>query len=60
MVVVLKCPTTYPLGPKTTVLSASLVQSELSCTFVIEVFVQPWAAGRGKGMHKQLGFPMGC
>ena len=43
--VVLECPETSPPGPKTMVLLASLEQSELSCTFEIEVFVQPWAAG---------------
>ena len=58
--VVLGCPETIPQGPKTMILSASLGQAESSCTFEIEVFVQPWAVGRWEETHKQPGFPMGC
>ena len=54
------CLGTTPPGPKTMVLLASLGLSELSCMFVIEVFVQPWAAGRWEEKRKQPGFPMGC
>ena len=49
-----------PLGPQTTILSASLGQSELSCMLETEVFVQCWAAGRWQGIHRQPGFPMEC
>ena len=41
-------------------LSASLGQSESSCTFEIEVFVQAWAVGRWEEKRRQPGFPMGC
>ena len=60
VVAVLECPETSPPGPKTMVLSASLGLSELSCMFMIEVFVQRWAAGRWEGTRKQPGFPMEC
>ena len=60
MVVVLECPETFPPGPKTIVLSASLGLSESSFIFVIEVFVQPWAAGWWEGTRKQPCFPTEC
>ena len=58
VVVVLECPETSPPGPQIMVLLASLGLSELSCKFVIELFVQPWAAGQWEGMRKQPCFPM--
>ena len=57
VVVVLGCPETSPLGPRTTVLSASLGQSDLSCMFVIEVCVQPWAARCGRECVSNQAFP---
>ena len=60
VVVVLEYPETFPPHPKAMVLSASLGQSELSWMFVIEIFVQPLAAGRWEGMRRQPCFPTEC
>ena len=54
---VLGCPETIPPGPKTMLLSASLGQSELSCTFEIEVFIQPWVVGRWEESVSNQIFP---
>ena len=59
VLVVWVCPEISPLGPKTTVLLASLGRLVLSCTFEIEVFYNLGQKGGGRKSILNQIFPWG-